>query len=153
MRKITFIFMFWCVLLKSQTDSITDSTIVIEGSNYLDWFNYPSFFIGLGIGLLLLFYSYYQRKSVKYTIPPSKTRKREGETEETWGGFFKTFNEQPEAQELYDKLRRKIHPDRFPNNEEKRDLSTRLASELGAKKIHLDRLKQIEQEAIEKGLI
>lgn len=153
MRKIVFIFMFWSLLLSAQVDTITNSAAINETSDFFVWFNWTSFFMGLSIGVLLLYYSYYQRKSVKYTIPPSKTKKGDDETEEAWGGFFRTFNEQDEAKELYDKLRRKIHPDRFPSDEEKRDLATQLASELGDKKIHLERLKEIEKKATESGLI
>tara|TARA_B100000795_G_scaffold169949_1_gene128088 strand:- start:1070 stop:1531 length:462 start_codon:yes stop_codon:yes gene_type:complete len=153
MKKTTFIFMLLSVLLNAQTDTFIDTTTVIGENNYLGWFNYPSFFIGLGIGLMLLYYSYYQKKSIKYTIPLSKTNKRDRETGGSWGAFFDTFNEQPEADKLYDKLRKKIHPDRFPNDKEKIELATRLSSELGDNKIHLSRLKEIAIEAKENGLI
>ena len=153
MNKITLVSIFLSFFLNAQTDSVSDSTIVNMERFNLDWFNYPSFFIGLAIGLLFLYYFFYQSKSIKYTITSSKTKKEEGEPEESWGSFFKTFNEQDEAESLYDKLRRKIHPDRFPNNNVKRDLATKLASELGDNKIHLDRLNEIEQEAIMEGLI
>lgn len=145
--------MIFSMLLNAQNDSIIDTTNIMVESDFLDWFNYPSFFIGLSIGLLFLYYFYYQKKSVKYTIPSSKTKKREGETEEPWGTFFKTFKEQDEAKELYNNLRRKIHPDRFPTDKGKRDLASKLASELGDNKIHLSRLKEIEIEAQEEGLI
>tara|TARA_B100000900_G_scaffold404127_1_gene412072 strand:+ start:1656 stop:2117 length:462 start_codon:yes stop_codon:yes gene_type:complete len=153
MRKIFFIFMFWSFLLSAQVDTITNSGAIKETSDWFVWFNWASFFMGLSIGAVLLYYSYHQRKSVKYTIQPSKTKKGADETEEAWGDFFRTFNEQDEAKKIYDKLRRKIHPDRFPNDEEKRDLATLLASELGDKKIHLEKLKEIEKKARESGLI
>lgn len=145
--------MFWSLLLSAQVDTITTNAAINEISHCFVWFNWTSFFMGLSIGAVLLYYFYYQRKSVKYTIPHSKTKKGADETEEAWGDFFRTFNEQDEAKKLYDKLRRKIHPDRFPSDEEKRDLATLLASELGDKKIHLERLKEIEKKARESGLI
>ena len=136
----------------AQTDSITNSAAINETNDWFVWFNWTSFFMGLSLGMVLLYYSYYQRKSVKYTIPASKTNIGDDETEKAWDGFFKTFNEQDEAKELYDKLRRKIHPDRFPSDQEKRDAASTLASELGDKKIHLERLKEIEKKAKESGL-
>ena len=60
------------------------------------------------------------------------------------------FNSMFNSKNLYDTLKRKIHPDKFPNNDDHFKIATELASQLNEHKNDFEKLKEIKSIAEEK---
>ena len=137
--------------LAGATPLDTNSLAPIDaGASY-----FPLLYVICGFILGIIFTNFYmnkKRKSIKINLTDEQV-KGNTDNSEPFGNFFTNLKTQPEAKKLYEKLRRKIHPDRFPLDEDKRTEADKLASELGNSKTDLQRLKEIESIAKEKGLI
>lgn len=64
--------------------------------------------------------------------------------------FNNMFNSMFNSKELYDQMKKKIHPDRFPNDLEQNKLASKLATELNESKNDIGKLKEIKAMAEEK---
>ena len=99
----------------------------------------------LGLIAFLLKKIYGKKKNEEYYIDKQTrdSKQEEIDLENVIGSMFN-------APTLYDKLKRKIHPDRFPNDLEKNRIASDLATQLNQHKNDLKKLNEIKTIAIEK---
>ena len=94
--------------------------------------------------IILLFLKKYKNRSDR----GDNNRNEEDKDEEgDWSEVFITLGNKDKAKKLYDKLIRKAHPDRFPNDEEKIKIAEEITQELGEaiKVFHLTKLQELEK--------
>ena len=94
--------------------------------------------------IILVFLKKYKNRSDRGT---NNMNEEDKDGEGDWSEVFITLGNKDKAKKLYDKLIRKAHPDRFPNDEEKRKIAEKITQELGGaiKAFHLTKLQKLEK--------
>lgn len=107
--------------------------------------------IELGIILTLSYLLFKKKQKRPNDFYVGKSVKEYKDTEVDLGNMFNSmFN----ATTLHDTLKRKIHPDRFPNDEEKIKIANELTTQLNENKNNIAKMKEIQAMATEKlGII
>jgi len=129
-------------LVENSTDSIVADSINVVSNSYNFSWGIIFFILIVIIGLYIL--QLYQKKTTIYQIDKKIIEDNNENNNESWGSVFNSINEQPEAKKKYDELIRKCHPDRFPSNNKKIRIATKLSAELSEHKLDLTKLKELE---------
>ena len=129
-------------LVENSTDSIVADSINVVSNSYN--FSWGIIFFILIVIIGLYIFQLYQKKTTIYQIDKKIIEDNNENNNESWGSVFNSINEQPEAKKKYDELIRKCHPDRFPSNNKKIRIATKLSAELSEHKLDLTKLKELE---------
>ncbi len=129
-------------LVENSTDSIVADSINVVSNSYN--FSWGIIFFILIVIIGLYIFQLYQKKTTIYQIDKKIIEDNNENNNESWGSVFNAINEQPEAKKKYDELIRKCHPDRFPSNNKKIRIATKLSAELSEHKLDLTKLKELE---------
>ena len=129
-------------LVENSTDSIVADSINVVSNSYN--FSWGIIFFILIVIIGLYIFQLYQKKTTIYQIDKKIIEDNNENNNESWGSVFNSINEQPEAKKKYDELIRKCHPDRFPSNNKKIRIATKLSAELSKHKLDLTKLKELE---------
>lgn len=95
--------------------------------------------------LIILLIKKKQKKPDEYYVGESIKGYKDAEVD-----FGNMFNSMFNATTLHDALKKKIHPDRFPNDPEKIAIANILTTELNENKNNIAKMKEIQAMAIEK---
>jgi hypothetical protein len=119
--------------------AITKTTEISEPTNWWMWLA----IIELGIVAFLI---------IKITLKPKNTAKQRFKTESLKQDidFNNIINSSFNATKLYDELKVKCHPDRFPTDKEKNIIADSLFQEISKNKTNVKRLIELKEEAIQK---
>ena len=129
-------------LVENSTNSIVADSINVVSNSYN--FSWGIIFFILIVIIGLYIFQLYQKKTTIYQIDKKIIEDNNENNNESWGSVFNSINEQPEAKKKYDELIRKCHPDRFPSNNKKIRIATKLSAELSEHKLDLTKLKELE---------
>ncbi len=114
----------------------------IEPKEYINWW----FWIAIAefgvIGYLVLKSKTNRSRSLKQKL---KKESSEGEID-----FDNIINSSFNSNEIYDELKVKCHPDRFPNDKEKNEIADKLFQQINEHKNNVKELLKLKKEAIEK---
>lgn len=94
--------------------------------------------------ILLLLLSMFKHSKAK-RLNTLTTRKKVQDTLAEEVDFSNVINSSFHATTLYDKLIKKCHPDRFPNDELKQKVAADLSAEIGKNKHNIKKLEEIMQ--------
>ena len=119
--------------------AITKTSEISEPTNWWMWLA----IIELGIVAFLI---------IKITLKPKNTAKQRFKTESLKQDidFNNIINSSFNATKLYDELKVKCHPDRFPTDKEKNIIADSLFQEISKNKTNVKRLIELKEEAIQK---
>lgn len=95
--------------------------------------------------LFILLFKKNQKKSDDFYVEPSIKDYKDAEVD-----LSNMFNSMFNATALHDILKKKIHPDRFPNDPEKIAIANDLTTKLNESKKNIAKMKEIQTEAQEK---
>ncbi len=127
--------------LKVVSKSIIQS-IASERDEQINWWVWIAIIEFVFIVFLLI----KQKNNPKETF--KQKLKKESLKEEI--DFNNIINSSFNSKQLYDELKVKCHPDRFPNNEEKNIIADKLFQEITKNKNNANRLIELKQEAKQK---
>ena len=102
--------------------------------------------VELVVILLLLFIVIKQNRANKEGLSAKRQKIRETLAEEV--DFQNVISSSFNAATLYDQLIKKCHPDRFPDDENKRQTAEELSAEIGKNKHNLKKLNELKQRAV-----
>lgn len=127
-------------------DTLLNHSTIFQGSSQLhtsiNWWMWLSI-VEFGI---ILFYLKKNSKN-KNTSAKSTFRKEALKNEVDFGNIIdSSFN----SRQLYDILKVKCHPDRFPNDPLKIEIANSIFMEISKNKTNINRLKELKEEAIQK---
>ena len=97
--------------------------------------------------MLLLLIVIKQKKANKTSLSTKRQKVKETLAEEV--DFTNVINSSFHASALYEQLIKKCHPDRFPNDEQKRQTAEYLSAEIGKNKHNLKKLNELKQRAVQ----
>lgn len=119
--------------------AITKSTEISEPTNWWMWLA----IIELGVVAFLI---------IKITSKPKNTAKQRFKTESLKQDidFNNIINSSFNATKLYDELKVKCHPDRFPTDKEKNRIAENIFQEITKNKTNIKKLRELKEEAISK---
>ena len=120
---------------------------IVEINNSITEIVFDNLFIIL-LSILVICYILYKNRPKGIVIDENDLKNN---SESDFGNVFSNLASQKEAKKLKDKLLRKCHPDRFPNNRDLNTEANRLTSLVTKNAFDLNRLHQLEIE-IEKKL-
>jgi hypothetical protein len=129
-------------LVENSTDSIVADSINVVSNSYN--FSWGIIFFILIVIIGLYIFQLYQKMTTIYQIDKKIIEDNNENNNESWGSVFNSINEQPEAKNKYDELKTKCHPDRFPKDNKKNRIATKLFAELSEHKLDLTKLKELE---------
>lgn len=95
--------------------------------------------------LAILLFKKKQKKPDEFYVGESIKGYKDAEVD-----FSNMFNSMFNASTLHDTLKRKIHPDRFPNDPEKITIANELTTQLNENKNNIAKMKEIQAMASEK---
>ena len=156
MKKFLIVFFITGTFLYGQTDTVlvsqdTNKTIVESDVNTdqenidSERFSVYKILMYLGIVSIMIFlYVRYKKKSEIYSVTEDQLKTDTKNSETNWNNFFTKVSQQPDANQLYNKLIRLSHPDRFPNNDKKIRIANEITSLLGENKLNLEKLQELE---------
>jgi hypothetical protein len=156
MKKFLIVFFITGTFLYGQTDTVlvsqdTNKTIVESDVNTdqenidSEWFSVYKILMYLGIVSIMMFlYVRYKKKSEIYSVTVDQLKTDTKNSETNWNNFFTKVSQQPDANQLYNKLIRLSHPDRFPNDDKKIRIANEITSLLGENKLNLEKLQELE---------
>ena len=156
MKKFLIVFFITGTFLYGQTDTVlvsqdTNKTIVESDVNTdeenidSERFSVYKILMYLGIVSIMIFlYVRYKKKSEIYSVTEDQLKTDTKNSETNWNNFFTKVSQQPDANQLYNKLIRLSHPDRFPNNDKKIRIANEITSLLGENKLNLGKLQELE---------
>ena len=156
MKKFLIVFFITGTFLYGQTDTVlvsqdTNKTIVESDVNTdqenidSEWFSVYKILMYLGIVSIMMFlYVRYKKKSEIYSVTDDQLKTDTKSSETNWNNFFTKVSQQPDANQLYNKLIRLSHPDRFPNDDKKIIIANEITSLLGENKLNLEKLQELE---------
>lgn len=98
------------------------------------------------IELLLIFFLLFSRKMKRVKREDKKTKFKQEAMNETVD-FDNIINSSFQAQRLYDELKIKCHPDRFPTDNEKNKIALELFQEIAKNKTNHKKLVALKKEA------
>ena len=155
MKKFLIVFFITGTFLYGQTDTVlvsqdTNKTIVESDVNTdqenidSEWFSVYKILMYLGIVSIMMFlYVRYKKKSEIYSVTDDQLKTDTKSSETNWNNFFTKVSQQPDANQLYNKLIRLSHPDRFPNDDKKIIIANEITSLLGENKLNLEKLQEL----------
>jgi hypothetical protein len=125
--------------LKVASKTITNSAEPIQNTNWWMWLAFAQF--GIIIFLVL-----------KGKIKPKETAKRKFKNKSLAQeiDFNNIINSSFNSIHLYDELKVKCHPDRFPTDKEKNSLAETIFQEITKNKTNVKRLLELKEEAKQK---
>lgn len=97
------------------------------------------------LGMFLFLYKKKQAKPDEFYVDEHVTKYKDAEVD-----FGNMFNSMFNAQKLHDILKKKIHPDRFPNDPEKIAVANELTAQLNQSQNNIAKMKEIQSIAIDK---
>mgnify|MGYP004574133903 CR=1 FL=1 len=103
--------------------------------------------VELAVIMLLLLIVIKQKKANKTSLSTKRQKVKETLAEEV--DFTNVINSSFHASALYEQLIKKCHPDRFPNDEQKRQTAEYLSAEIGKNKHNLKKLNELKQRAVQ----
>lgn len=120
---------------------------IVEINNSITEVVFDNLYIIL-VSILVVCYIFYKNRPKGVVLDENDLK---NDSESDFGNVFSSLANQKEAKKLKDKLLRKCHPDRFPNNIDLNTEANRLTSLVTKNAFDLNRLLQLEIE-IEKKL-
>lgn len=125
--------------IKVAGQAITKTTATGEQTNWWMWFAIAEFGV---IAFLIL----------KEQLKPKDTAKQRFKNESLKQDidFGNIINSSFNSIQLYDELKVKCHPDRFPNDKEKSTIAENIFQEISKNKNNVKRLLELKEEAIQK---
>ena len=156
MKKFLIVFFITGTFLYGQTDTVlvsqdTNKTIVESDVNTdqenidSEWFSVYKILMYLGIVSIMMFlYVRYKKKSEIYSVTVDQLKTDTKNSETNWNNFFTKVSQQPDANQLYNKLIRLSHPDSVPNDDKKIRIANEITSLLGENKLNLEKLQELE---------
>jgi len=121
---------------------ISQSKEIHQSTNWWMWLSIAEFGV--------LTYLLIKKKINNNTIQMSAKQKFKKESLEQDIDFDNIINSSFNSNELYDKLKVKCHPDRFPNDNKKNIIAENIFQEITKNKNNVKRLLELKQEAIQK---
>tara|TARA_Y100001954_G_C15828199_1_gene613325 strand:- start:1372 stop:1872 length:501 start_codon:yes stop_codon:yes gene_type:complete len=156
MKKFLIVFFITGTFLYGQTDTVLVSQdtnkIIVESDVNTDQENIDSerfsvykilMYLGI-VSIMIFLYVRYKKKSEIYSVTEDQLKTDTKNSETNWNNFFTKVSQQPDANQLYNKLIRLSHPDRFPNNDKKIRIANEITSLLGENKLNLEKLQELE---------
>ncbi|AEK22698.1 Conserved hypothetical protein [Capnocytophaga canimorsus Cc5] len=128
--------------LQIAKDSITRGTIVLENNEQFNWWLWIAVFEFVIIILLVV----KLRIKRRYTIK----QKFKEESLKDYIDFGNIINSSFNSKQLYDELKVKCHPDRFPNDSEKNTIADKLFQKITENQNNVKRLMELKEEAKQK---
>lgn len=122
----------------------TENVQNMDSINWWFWISITEFILLL----ILLFRSKNRRQTHKERVDKWMTLKKEALKDNV--DFDNIINSSFHAAELYDRLKVKCHPDRFPLDKTKNRIAENLFQEIEKNKNNINRLKELQQEASDK---
>ncbi len=98
------------------------------------------------VELLFIFFLLLSRKKINATQEDNKTKFKQKAMNETID-FENIINSSFQAKKLYDKLKIKCHPDRFPTDDKKNKIALKLFQEIAKNKTNYKNLVSLKKEA------
>jgi Sec-independent protein translocase protein TatA len=95
--------------------------------------------------LIILLFKKKKKKPDDFYVGESIKEYKDAEVD-----FGNMFNSMFNASTLHDALKKKIHPDRFPNDEEKIKIANELTTQLNESKNNIAKMREIQAMATEK---
>jgi hypothetical protein len=127
-------------------DSLKLANEVIENSSNTNSINTFWIWIAITEFLVIIFLLFKQKKKVKETVKSKlKTDSLKGEID-----FHNIIDSSFNSQKLYDELKVKCHPDRFPTDNEMNKIADSLFQEINKNKTNTKRLIELKEEAKQK---
>lgn len=134
------------ILLQKLADTtkviINSGSTVIPANNYWKWIA-----IGEFILLCILIFIYFNSKKVRLENTESDLLGQAKGTKVDMDELMKNINE---SKKIYDKLKVKCHPDRFPEDEEKRKIADELFQEITRNQRNHSKLLELQELAKQK---
>lgn len=155
MKKLLLVFFITGNIVYGQTDTelvsqdmnenTMESDVDTEQENTdSEWFSVNQVLMYLGIvSIMILLYIRYKKKSEIYSVTSDQLKTDTKNSEAIWESVFKKVGQQPDAHQLYNKLIRLSHPDKFPNDDKKNRIANEITSLLGENELDLEKLQEL----------
>jgi hypothetical protein len=132
------------ILIIQYSLKVSGYTIIkkIESNNYIDWW----FWVSIAEFLVIVFLIFRTIFNKKNTFK-QKMKKKSLEQDID---FDNIINSSFSSDKLYDKLKVKCHPDRFPDNPEKNNNADKLFQQITENRNNVKKLLELKDEAIKK---
>jgi hypothetical protein len=132
-------------LLKDTLQVLNDGKILISASRLESTHDFWMW-ISLAEFLVIITLIYFRKNKINQSL---KQNYKEDSLKEVID-FGNVINSSFNSQQLYDELKKKCHPDRFPNDNDKNSIAIKLFQEISENKNNSKRLSEIKEVAEKK---